>query len=183
MSSKNIGLLVEKAKNGNKEAFGELYELYSREMYAFAFWYLGDKYFAEDAVSDAFVSAFVSVGNVKNPKKFKSWLFTILLRCCKKQLSGIIRMRQTDELGEIAEEAETSFLEERAELKTALLSLSEKEREIYLMSSLGNLTSKEIGEIFSMPSGTVRSKISRAGDKLYDILKEGSNRNEKGRKI
>lgn len=172
MSSKNINLLVEKAKNGDKEAFGELYEAYSREMYSFAFWYLGDKFHAEDAVSDAFVSAFVSVGNVKKPEKFKSWLFTILLRSCKKQLGGIIRMRNTSEIEEMTENAEKTYLEERAELKAALMSLGEREREIFLLSSLGNLTSKEIGEVFSMPAGTVRSKISRTSDKLYDILKD-----------
>lgn len=179
MSSENIHLLVGKAKNGDKEAFGELYGIYSREMYGFAYWYLGDKYSAEDAVSDAAVNAFISVGKIRDTSKFKGWLFTILLRSCQKQLKNIIGMRQCAEIGEVSVKDENISVEERAELKSALSVLSEEDREILLLSSMGGLTSKEIGRMLSMPSGTVRSKISRATDKLYDLLSERSVRNGK----
>lgn len=177
MSSEINHLLVIKAKSGDKEAFGDLYARYSREMYSFALWYLGDRYSAEDAVSDAVLNAFLSVKNVKKPEKFKSWLFTVLLRSCQKQLRYVIGMRKTVEIGEMNDESGEMSTEERAELNSALMKISGEDREILLLSALGNLTSTEIGEIKSMPPGTVRSKISRATDKLYAILGEGSLQN------
>ena len=41
MSSKIIDNLVSSAKNGSAEAFGELYEMYSKDMFRFAYYYLG----------------------------------------------------------------------------------------------------------------------------------------------
>lgn len=174
MSSEKIRSLVEKARRGDREAFGDLYEEYSREMYSFALWYLGDRYSAEDAVSDTVLNAFVSIKNVKKPEKFKSWLFTVLLRSCRRQLKNIIGMRQMTEIGENEEEVKKISVEERAEILQALSVLSDEDREIFLLSALGNLTGREIGEMFSMPSGTVRSKLSRATDKLYSVLGERS---------
>lgn len=179
MSSDKTKLLVSKAKNGDKEAFGDLYELYSKEMFRFALWYLGDKYCAEDAVSDAAVNAFISIKNVRKPEKFKSWLFTILLRSCQKQLKYVIGMRKTAELETLNEKPQEMSVEESVEIRNALSVLSDEDRQILLLSALGNLTGKEIGEMFSMPQGTVRSKISRATDKLYDVLSERSVTNGK----
>lgn len=177
MSSEKIHSLVRKAKSGDREAFGDLYEIYSREMFSFARWYLGDTYFAEDAVSEAAISAFVSVKNLKETDKFKSWLFTILLRKCQKMLKDIIGMRQTSDIEEVNETAKETSPEQRAELKEALSVLGDEDREILLLSSLGNLTSTEIGEMLGIPSGTIRSKLSRATDKLYDVLSERSAKN------
>lgn len=174
MSSENIELLVRNAKNGDRDSFGELYEIFSKEMYSFACWYLGDGTLAEDAVSDAVLNAFLSVKNIKKPEKFKSWLFTILLRSCQKQLKSIISMRQTVDIDTVEKKAEGVTLEEKTELKQALACLSEQEREIFLLSTLGNLTSNEIGSMLSLAPGTVRSKISRTSDKLYDMLGERS---------
>lgn len=179
MSSENIQLLVEKAKNGDKEAFGELYGLYSLEMYKFALWYLSDRFLAEDAVSEAAMNAFISIKKLRKPEKFKSWLFTILLRCCQRQLSHIIGMRSVVEADSLNEKTDYFSVEESVEIKNALYQLSAEDREILLLSALGNLTSKEIGEMLSMPPGTVRSKLSRATDRLYDILSERSVKNGK----
>lgn len=179
MSSENINELVRRAKNGDKEAFGDLYENYSREMYRFALWYLGDRYFAEDAVSEAAINAFVGIKNVRDTEKFKSWLFTILLRSCQKQLKNIVGMRRGVDINMVQKESENISPEESAEIRTALTLLSDEDREILLLSALGNLSSKEIGQIFSMPSGTVRSKLSRSTDKLYSVLNERSVRNGK----
>lgn len=174
MSSENIRDLVEKAKKGDKEAFGDLYEMHSRAMYSFACRYLGDSYLAEDAVSDTAVNAFISIKSLKKNDKFKSWLFTILIRCCKKQLKSVITLRNTLDIDSLSEKSGDSSIELHAEINGALEVLGEEEKEILLFSVLGNLTSKEIGEIMSMPPGTIRSKISRATDKLYIALSERS---------
>lgn len=174
MSSEKIHSLVNKAKKGDKEAFGDLYEIHSREMFTFARWYLGDVFLAEDAVSDAVLNAYISIKNVREPEKFKSWLFTILLRCCRKNLKNIINLRQSVDITDIQKESAEASPEEKAELKAALEKISEEDREILLLSSLGNLTSVEIGEMLSMAPGTVRSKLSRSTDKLCDLLSERS---------
>lgn len=173
MSSTDIKKLVKLSKEGSAKAFGELYEIYSKDMYNFAYYYLGDTHHAQDAVSDAVCSAFASVRSLKKDNAFKSWLFTILLRSCQKQLKYIIEQRNTSDIQEHTEiKATDNDFHLTIELKEALLQLSEEERQIVLLSIVCSYKSGEIGEMLSMPSGTVRSKLSRATDKLYIIMSE-----------
>lgn len=171
MSSGEIHNLVKKAKSGDAEAFGELYGMCNRDLFNFACYYLGDRYSAEDAVSDAVCSAFSSIGNLRNEASFKSWMFKILLRSCQKQMKYIIERRSTADIEECEPfpGKDNGFIE-KTELKEALSLLNEEEREIILLATVGGYKSREIGEIMSKPAGTVRSKLKRTTDKLYDIL-------------
>jgi len=72
MSSEIINNLVIKAKKGNIEAFGILYETYSKDMYKFALYYLGSPVLAEDCVSECVLTAFQKIGSLKKPTAFKS---------------------------------------------------------------------------------------------------------------
>lgn len=173
MSSTDIKKLVKLSKEGSARAFGELYEIYGKDMYNFAYYYLGDTYRAQDAVSDAVCDAFASVRTLKKDAAFKSWLFTILLRSCQKQLKYIIEQRNISDIQEHTEiKAEDNDFQLTVELKEALSQLSEEERQIVLLSVVCSYKSGDIGEMLSMPSGTVRSKLSRATDKLYKIMSE-----------
>ena len=82
MSSKIIDSLVSSAKKGSAEAFGELYEIYSKDMFRFAYYYLGSSVLAEDCVSECVCIAFQKIGSLRKPSAFKSWLFKILHNCC-----------------------------------------------------------------------------------------------------
>ena len=83
MSSKIIDNLVSSAKNGSAEAFGELYEMYSKDMFRFAYYYLGSYAMAEDCVSECVCLAFQKIGSLRKSSSFKSWLFKILSNKCK----------------------------------------------------------------------------------------------------
>ncbi len=173
MSSTDIRKLVRLSKQGSTNAFGELYEIYSKDMYNFAYYYLGDTHRAQDAVGDAVCAAFSSIRTLKKDSAFRSWLFTILLRSCQKQLKYIIEQRSISDIEEHTEiSSGDNDFRITVELKEALLQLSEEERQIVLLSVVCSYKSGEIGEMLSMPSGTVRSKLSRATDKLCRIMSE-----------
>ena len=72
--SSNVENLVKKSKQGDTAAFGDLYEIYSKDMFRFAFFYTGSQTVAEDCVSEAVLIAFRKIGELKNVSSFKSWL-------------------------------------------------------------------------------------------------------------
>ncbi len=183
MSSKEIRDLVKAAKDGSTQAFGELYEKYSGEMFNFACYYLGDKYRAEDAVSDAVCEAFSCIGTLKKADAFKTWLFRILIRSCQKQLKYIVEQRTTFDIETLkTASAEDDFVETTA-LKQALSTLSQEDRGIVLLSVVSKYNSREIGEMLGLPPSTVRSKLMRSTDKLYAFLnEERSDKDETRRK-
>ncbi len=171
MSSKVIENLVNKAKEGNIDSFGILYETYSKDMYKFAYYYLGSSVLAEDCISECVLIAFEKIGTLKKASAFKSWLFKILYNCCNKALTEKIRSRQAVELSEVRDlGAYEEDLSESLSLKNALSRLSEEERTIIVLRYSAGYTSKEIGKILGMKDSTVRSKLMRSTDKLRDML-------------
>ncbi|MGN0446965.1 MAG: RNA polymerase sigma factor [Acutalibacteraceae bacterium] len=169
MSSNVIENLVNEAKKGNSDSFGRLYEFYARDMFRFAYFYTSSQALAEDCVSEAVMTAFKKIGQVKNSSSFKSWLFKILHNCCVASYRKNEKEITVEEIFEshISENSDTDV---KLSLKAALLKLSDEEREIIILYYCCGYTSKEIGEIMSLKDATVRSKILRGMEKLKKEL-------------
>ena len=173
MSSKIIDSLVSSAKNGSAEAFGELYEIYSRDMFRFACYYLGSSSLAEDCVSECVCIAFQKIGTLRKASAFKSWLFKILHNCCNSALKEKMKSEGNVEYSSVTElSSESEDINEKLSLKQALLLLSDEDREIVILHYCQGYTSKEIGEILGIKDATVRSKILRSGEKLRKFLQK-----------
>ena len=171
MSSKIIDNLVSSAKNGSAEAFGELYEIYSKDMFRFAYYYLGSYAMAEDCVSECVCLAFQKIGNLRKSSSFKSWLFKILHNCCNSALREKIQNETNVEYSSLTDLSdESQDISEKFSLKQALALLSPEDREIVILHFCHGYTSKEIGEILDMKDATVRSKIMRSGEKMRKFL-------------
>lgn len=176
--SAHINELVTLAKNGDADAFGELYGLYYKEMYRYACCVTGSTELAQDAVSDAVLSAFRQIGSLKKAEAFKGWLFTILCSACKRYYTEsrhkTALVYLDDESRGETDPVETYDFDISIDLRNALDSLSEDEREIVTLSVIGNYKSHEISKITGYPASTVRSKLKRALKKMRDRLEDGN---------
>lgn len=172
--SAQINDLVTMAKSGDAEAFGELYELYYKEMYCYACYITGSEQLAQDAVSDAVLAAFKQIKTLKKAEAFKGWLFRILCSACKRYYTENEKKKDLvyldDKDGGSSEPVDFGSIELSLELKKALETLSREEREIVLLSVLGSYKSHEIAEMLDYPPSTVRSKLKRSLKKLRDVL-------------
>lgn len=160
--------LVEQAKAGSADAFGQLYAQYAQDLYRFAY-YLGSREEAEDAVQDAVCAAFQGIGALRSVSSFKAWLFSILSNTCKHHIAAVKERRLTTPLEEARRLGESECSEElmlAMELREAIYALSDEERSIVLLSIIGGYKSHEIAKALSCPPGTVRSKLSRSLAKL-----------------
>jgi len=157
--------LVKRACGGEAEAFGELYELYAKDLYRYACYILGSRQLAQDAVQDAVCAAFSQISSLRNEEAFKAWLFKILSNVCNRHISEKSRRRAAvpfDEEMEETLEAPPETFNTTVEMEDILSSLADDEREIVLLSVLQGYKSNEISAILDCPAGTVRSKLSRA---------------------
>lgn len=152
-------------------AFTELYRSVYKELYRFALCMMKHPQDAEDAVSEAVVSAYANVHKLKKDEAFKSWIFTILANVCKKKLMAKERTETEFRPEHIAGQADTgSGL--REDVQNAFFVLSEEEQLVVSLSVFGGYNSKEIGAMLNLNANTVRSKRSRALEKMSLILKE-----------
>lgn len=169
MKNKTSALAL-KAMHGDSAAFGELYSQFSAPMYRYALYHLGSEEAACDAVQETALEAFRSIGKLRNEDAAKCWFFGILCNICKKSLREKYKadFSPLELCGEL--KAEDSDLAQATDLVRLISALDEQCREIVLLSIIGGYTSKEIAAITGIPSGTVRSKLSRTLESLRKQL-------------
>ena len=167
--------LITAAQQGDASAFGTLYEQYAGRLYHYALWRLADTDDAQDAVQDCALQAWQSLSSLKHTEAFSAWLFRILYRCCCRKIAEQAKRRQHRDIADYAERLTDSnaFSGDTAvALKKALSRLSEKDREIVLLSVIGGLQSKELAALLHMTPAAVRQRLHRSLGKMKQELKE-----------
>lgn len=180
--------LVEKASSGDKRAFEELFRLYEQKIYNFALRWTGDPDDALDASQEIFLRVYKYLPGFKKQSAFSTWIYRIAVNVChdiyisKKNeilsLDGEEGYRES--VPDIRYSPENEFERRvvREILKEGILSLDEKQKAIIIMRDLEGLSYEKIAEILDLNSGTVKSRISRAREKLRIKLVENGNFSE-----
>ncbi len=163
---------VQRAKSGDKAAFGELYAHYYKEMYRYAFYALRQEQDAEDVVAETVACVYAQLGKLKNDEAFPMWLFKILSNQIKRKMRTYVKEKNHVPLEEVSEAAPGVGREEHLDLHKALHTLDEKDRQIIILSVIEGFTGNEIAKILQMNPATVRSRSSRAIKRLRQILSE-----------
>lgn len=175
--SENSRELMMRAKNGDSQAFGELYSEVWHDLYRFALYNLQNKEDAEDAVQEAAAEAFRCIKSLREPEAFRQWIFAILTRCCRRKVKTIIRQKLDTTFDELEQqgifiEAETKQPDDKLVVWNAINALGYDERQVVLLSVVGNYTSLELSSMMKKPSGTIRSQLHRGLAKLKIMLSE-----------
>ena len=154
----NITTLVEKAKQGDADAFSTLYQMYYPKMKGICINILReDKAVVDDLVQDAFILAFVSLKDLKNTHRFSQWLTSITTNLVLKyQEKGkrydfISLSDIEDEFSSVLEDGNTSKQSiPYEEIMAAIDSLPEGYKKIFNMSVLDGLSHQEISELLDI---------------------------------
>lgn len=162
--------LVRWSRRGDVKAFSALYAQIYQDLYRFAFYMTKHPQDAEDAVSDAVISAFENMRLLKKEQSFRSWIFTILNHQCKKAVSRRKRERKKMLQGREPEEASNPDYARWHDVRKAFDLLDEEEKVIVAFSVFGGYKSEEIALLLNRNAATVRSRKSRALDKMRKAL-------------
>lgn len=156
----------------DEEMFVQMYEGVYRELFRYAFCVLGQHQDAEDAVSEAVMSAYANIRKLRKPEAFKGWMFTILANVCKKRRKSMAReVHGREESGWQALSSREVDHAEALDVRRAFDILSEEEKEIIGLSVFGGYSSREIGDMLDQNASTVRSRRSRALKKMEVMLR------------
>ena len=174
----NITTLVEKAKQGDADAFSTLYQMYYPKMKGICINILReDKAVVDDLVQDAFILALVSLKDLKNTHRFSQWLTSITTNLVLKyQEKGkrydfISLSEIEDEFSSVLEDDNTSRQSiSYEEIMSAIGSLPEGYKKIFNMSVLDGLSHQEISELLDIAPHSSSSQLSRAKAMLRNIL-------------
>jgi len=163
--------LVLAAREGDLDAFTELVERYRQPALRFAYGITGNE--AEDAVQDAFVKAFRSLGGFRTDAAFRPWLFTIVanearnrLRSRSRRSKLELQVREQLTPTDIAADDVVAARIQRAHLVDAVAALPDRYREVVALRYFAGLSESETAEVLACPVGTAKSRMSRALDLL-----------------
>jgi RNA polymerase sigma-70 factor (ECF subfamily) len=95
--------LVARARLGDAEAFDGLVRLHAAWAHRFALRLLGDRHLAEDATQEAFLRVYRSIGSFRGQSGFRTYLYRVVLNCCRDHASG--KRRRAETLRTLAESA------------------------------------------------------------------------------
>lgn len=182
--------LVQKAKAGDRDAFAALVSAYEGKIYNLALRYLGNREDAMDASQEVFLRVFRFLPGFQEESGFSTWIYRIGVNVCKDMLAkrakrGELSLELPDEEEDYrtAEVADSRYdpeaIVEQADLRESLAEaigqLPQQQRAMIVLRDIQGLSYEEIGQVLSLESGTVKSRLSRARENLRKKLLQSGN--------
>jgi len=166
--------LVQVVLNGDRQAYGRLFERHERSVLAAVLAVLGDYHAAQDVSQDAFVKAYANLGSLRRGSSFGPWVREI----ARREAIDIRRragQRKRVELPaqEMDERPNDGQIDEQNRLLLdAVMHLPKHEQEVTMLRYFEGHAVKTISEMTGRPVGTITMQLSRARLHLQKWLKE-----------
>ena len=169
------GLLVLEFQRGNKKALSLLVKRYQKDFFSYAYWYTGNFEMAQDIVQDSWTAIIRNLKGLKKPDSFKSWAMRIITRKAQDQLNALSRKRRFEKAfrPNVIEEDEliSDGDDHWRDLKKAIKNLTVDHRIVLRLFYMEQHSLKEISEILEISTGTVKSRLYHAREKLKSLTK------------
>jgi RNA polymerase sigma-70 factor (ECF subfamily) len=173
--------LVELARGGDGEAFGQLYDHYQPSVYRFLCYRTRSRTLAEDLTSETFLRALGSMAGFRwQGKDFGAWLMTIARNLCTDHFkAGRTRLElTTEDMGAHDDATESPEREVLAGLTNEVLldglrKLSDEQRDCLIMRFLQGLSIAETAEILGRSEGAVKQLQLRGVRNLAKLVPVG----------
>jgi RNA polymerase sigma-70 factor (ECF subfamily) len=180
--------ILQRAKEGDRKAFEEIYNLYHRRIYNAAYGMMGDPDDAQDVTQDTFIRLHDALPTLRADEAFSTYIYRIALNLCrdrarrKKRVrfqsmdtprageEGDVEPMEFPDTGKLPEEQMTGD-ELQSRVREAVLTLSDDHKAVIVMHHFQGMEVNDIARILKVPSGTVKSRLARGRDQLHRKLR------------
>jgi RNA polymerase sigma-70 factor (ECF subfamily) len=179
--------IVSRIRAGDRAAFELLMRRHNRRLYRLARATLRDDAEAEDALQDAYLSAYRSIGQFRGDAALVTWLSRLVLNECFARLRRTARRQRVIPLVEWSTDVEVDAMalaagddnspdksaavaEMRALLERKLDEMPEVFRVVFVLRSVEEMSVEETALCLGVPEATVRSRHFRARSLLRESL-------------
>jgi RNA polymerase sigma-70 factor, ECF subfamily len=158
--------LVERAIGGDREAFSVLLRTSAPRQYAVAHLILRDRDRAQDAVQEAFVSAWKGLSALRDPDAWGAWLHRLTVRACfaaarREKRQRLVELHVMPDPVPAESEEPLGALVHRDQLERELDRLPIEQRAVIVLRFFADLPLDEVAAILDIPIGTAKSRQSR----------------------
>ncbi|MCF0070216.1 RNA polymerase sigma factor [Dyadobacter sp. CY261] len=146
----------------------QLYDRYKKAMYTLAYRITGDFDDANDVLQDAFLEVFKHLNQFRGESMLGAWIKQIVVRKSTKKKRAVLWQNVDDYTGESVDWGESEI--NAAHLETAVLSLPDGFRTIFVLAEVEGYTHREIAVMLNISEGTSKSQLFHAKRKLRAML-------------
>ena len=175
-SDSQLAKLAKQARDGNRLAFDQLIDRYQGEIHRMVYYRIRARMDAEDLTQDVFIRAYRSISRLREPGRFRSWLYTIAVN----RVNDYLRMKRVRSIFKSSDEGpdyqpDADQLRDHPEALEQVLKedfwrqvgriankLSKMEREVFMLRFLDNLYIAEIAQVLKKSESTVKTHLYRA---------------------
>jgi RNA polymerase sigma-70 factor (ECF subfamily) len=164
--------LIARARSGDDEAFGVIFEHHSRFIYKFIYAMISEKSMAEEMTQETFLAAYKSIHNLRGEAQLRTWLCGIAKNVVYKSLR--VRRKEGTNSGEQIESLGTAddknlppdreFMSRELNhlIRSALARLDPDKRLVFTLKELQHLSYKEISDITGSAIPKLKTDLHRA---------------------
>lgn len=165
---------IKRAMNGDKQAFINIIEEHKIALYKVMKAILQNEDDVCDAMQETLIDIYENIHKLQKEKYFKTWATRIAINECY----HIIRKQKINQDKIVKMQRESSAQEkeslniEKTDIEIAISKLDKDLRLVVVMYYYNNLKVSDIAKTLEIPAGTVKSRLSRARESLYESLKQ-----------
>ncbi len=170
--------LLEKAKSGDRKAFGKIVEKHTGVVYAAVRSVLGSRGDIDDAVQEAFIRIYRGLPSFTGRSSLSTWIWSVArnntINIRAKERDDVIPLDKTAEIASnrLGPEAEFARRSAAEDIEYLLSRLEGDYRQVIELRYLAGKKYHEIAEMLDMPEGTVKTLIHRARIKMKRMMDE-----------
>lgn len=182
-AKRDYELICKAREKGDQRAYAQLMEFYKEQLYHLLLRYTHDTILAEDLTIEAFGKAFKSIDKYTPDFAFSTWLYRIATNnyidyTRKKRLKTISMDQEESELNLVSQSQtpEDKVIESQKHetLRNVINKLKPHYRTLIEMRYFEEKSYEEISQELALPIGTVKAKLFRAREFLYNLVKDNS---------
>ena len=175
--------LIERAKQGDAQAFQSLYDKHKRRVYSLCLRMTSNTAEAEDLTQEAFLQLFRKIGTFRGESAFSTWLHrlsvNVVLMHLRKKSLPVVSLEETTQPGEEdtpkkdfgAEDLALAGSIDRLQLQKAVYDLPPGYRTIFVLHDVQGYEHNEIAQMVGCSIGNSKSQLHKARMKLRDLLR------------
>lgn len=174
--------IIEECRKGDLQNFREVVRVASPFAFSVAFRILGDEELAKDIVQDTMVTVWQKLDKIKSTENFKTWLYKIVVNKCYDQLRRRKRepdFRPDEKTWELISNhiADQPALEIGNEEIGKLLDfltkrLSPKQKTVFILSEIEEMSSSEISEITGLSKTIIKANLYLARKHISGMMEK-----------
>lgn len=183
MQEKDLGVIIERCRSGNIDAYNELIDLYGKKIFNMIYKLIGEYHDSADLTQEVYIKIYKNISKFRSESSFWSWVYIIIRNNCKDYFRKKYRVNYEYIDQENEDEKPIEIVDKKGYVEDLIIRKYEKDvinksinqlnysaKEIVILREIYGYSYSEIAAMLSISEGTVKSRLNRARDKLKNII-------------